>query len=61
MSDNFVKIAQKNRIIKRKIARNKNELKYEAYKVDLVINKEDKNISNLFKHSSDKEQKIKML
>lgn len=61
MSDNFVKIAQKNRIIKRKIARNKNELQYEAYKVDLVINKEDKNISNLFKHSSDKEQKIKML
>lgn len=61
MSDNFVKIALKNRIIKRKIARNKNELQYEAYKVDLVINKEDKNISNLFKHSSDKEQKIKML
>ena len=61
MSDNFVKIAQKNKIIKRKIARNKNELQYEAYKVDLVINKEDKNISNLFKHSSDKEQKIKML
>ena len=61
MSDNFVKITQKNRIIKRKIARNKNELQYEAYKVDLVINKEDKNISNLFKHSSDKEQKIKML
>lgn len=44
MSDNFKKIAQKNRIIKRKIARNKNELQYEAYKVDLVFNKEDRNI-----------------
>ena len=44
MSENFIKIAQKNRSIKRKLARRKNELQYEAYKVDLVYNKEDKTI-----------------
>ena len=43
------------------MVRTKNESPYEGFKVDLLLNKNELTSSSLFKHSDDKEGRLKRL
>ena len=60
-SENFKRVTQKNRQIRREIVRKKNEIIYSGYAQDLVVNKDRPELQDLFRHSEYKEDKLKKL
>lgn len=60
-SENFKRVTEKNRQIRREIVRKKNEMMYAGYSQDLVVNKERPELQDLFRHSEYKEDKLKKL
>ena len=54
-------MTEKNRQVRREIVRNKNEILYASYHPDLVMNKDAAAVQDLFKHSEDKENRLRKL
>lgn len=54
-------MTEKNRQVRREVVRNKNEIWYASYSPDLVVNKDAAAVQELFRHSEDKEIRLKKL
>lgn len=54
-------MTEKNRQVRREIVRNKNEIWYASYSPNLIVNKEIPAVHDLFKHSEDRENRLRKL